>query len=278
MGRRWRIRPRRTFSPVRRRGRLRQPAPPSGCTSSSGRSSSDLQRWSLSPTVISEASSRFLIRSPTTRQAPPSIQGRQAGPPGRHHARLPSSRITPGTPDDPDDRRDEKQGGRGARAAGVQQQAPAGLIRPARASASPQARVRARRRAYAAGALLAAFPAPTQSGVGVQGVSRDDRPSSLTRTISRPVDPLTAQVADQCSDRLVLRRLSRSVGSAAARKAWAIARPTPPRIPSPRPPGVARRSSVFLNRGLVFEHAPTPLRERSDGRRLVVRRGATRAP
>lgn len=110
MGWRWRIRPGRTFSPLRRRRRLRlrQPARPSGCTSSPGRSSSDLQRWSLSPTVISEASSRFLIRSPTTRQTPPSIQGRQAGPPGRHHARLPSNRITLGTPDDPDDRRDEK--------------------------------------------------------------------------------------------------------------------------------------------------------------------------
>ena len=74
MGWRWRTRPGPTFSPLRRRGRLRQPARPSGCTSSSGRSSSDLQRWSLSPTVISEASSRFLIRSPTTRQTPPSIQ------------------------------------------------------------------------------------------------------------------------------------------------------------------------------------------------------------
>ena len=111
-------------SPLRRRPRLRQPARPSGCTSSSGRSSSDLQRGSLSPTVISGASSRFLIRSPMTRQTPPPIQGRQAGRPGRHHARLPSRRITQGTPDDPGDRRDEKQGGAGGRAAGLQQQAP----------------------------------------------------------------------------------------------------------------------------------------------------------
>ena len=109
MGRRRRICPGRTWCPLRRRGRLRRSARPSGCTSSSGRSSSDLQRWSLSPTVMAEASSRFLIRSPTTRQTPPSMQGRRAGPPSRHHARIQSSRITPGAPDDPDDRRDEKR-------------------------------------------------------------------------------------------------------------------------------------------------------------------------
>lgn len=149
MGCRRRIRPGRTFSPLRRRGRLRQPARPCGCTSSSGRSSSESQRWSLSPTVISEASSRFLIRSPTTRRTPPSIQGGQARPAGRHHARLPSSRITLGRADAPDDSRIEKQPSRGASAAGIRQQARPGLIRPARASASPQPRVRARRRARA---------------------------------------------------------------------------------------------------------------------------------
>ncbi len=61
--------------------------------------------------------------------------GPPSGASGQTPPRLPSSRITLGSVGRPGDRRDEKQGGRGARAAGVQQQAPPGLIRPARASA-----------------------------------------------------------------------------------------------------------------------------------------------